>query len=492
MGISAVIMPDTIRNYRRLSYEYWFALAEFVDNSTQSYYSNRVKIDASLDERGERFQVRIVHDKDQGVIRVTDNAYGMDHETLRNALVHGKPPADTSGRHEFGMGLKTAASWIGDLWTIRTTALGNNREYSIEYDVERVASGDLDLREQEREVDPGLHYTILEIRKLHRGLATRTISKTKEYLRSIYRIDTGSGAVELLWGDETLDYTENLEFLAAADGSLFRKEFDFEVNGKRVTGWGGILESGGRPKAGFAIVRRGRVIKGQPEAWRPSSLYGQTTGSNDLVNQRLIGEIHLNTFLASQQKDAILWEGDDEDLLEKELLEVFKDYKQTALERRKRGGGPSAHVTAAALDDVATVISSPAFVDSFDLVEIPSQEAVRHSQDHVIDSVADGRGDKEVRIGDILVRIYLSHDLSPNDPYFAAQIPGDALLVVVNANHPFFVDNLSSHESVVAYLVHCVYDALAEWKCASKMGTIEPNTVKMIKDQFLREPFGEI
>jgi hypothetical protein len=493
VGISASIRPDTIRNYKRLNYEVWFALAEFVDNSTQSYFSNRSELDETLEAQGEHIFVRVVHDKDAGLLRISDNAFGMSHDVLEGALIHGNPPSNTSGRNEFGMGLKTAACWFGNRWTIRTTALGDANEYQIEYDVERVASGDLDLRETSRAVSPTAHYTVLEIFDLNRSFGPRTIGKSKDYLSSIYRVDTRSGDLQLYWGDDLLTYEDTLEFLTAADGSIFKKDFHFDVNGKPVHGWGGILEAGGRPKAGFAIIRRNRVIQGQPSAWRPQGLFGlQELGSNNLVNQRLVGEIHLDEFLVSQQKDAIQWMGDEETDIERLLLETFKEYRQTAANRRKRdGSGPSAVATAAALDNVAAAIGSASFIDDYVLTDVPSSEVVAHSTQHVLERVRTKPGDKEITVGQSKIKIFLENDLSINDPYYASERPGDDLLVVINTNHPFFANNLAGQDSVVAYLVHCVYDALAEKKCSDRIGEIQPDTVKLIKDHFLREPLSE-
>src|SRR5207237_6117621 len=119
------------------------------------------------------------------------------------------------------------------------------------------------------------------------------------------------------------------------DGSTYKKSFDFKVNGKRVYGWVGILAKGSRAKAGFSVLHSDRVVKGWPDAWRPESLYGQIQGSNDLVNQRLVGEIHLDAFDVSHTKDDILWVGDDEEKVEKELLKRCADYRDTAKRFRK-------------------------------------------------------------------------------------------------------------------------------------------------------------
>jgi hypothetical protein len=39
---------SSIRNYSRLNYEYWYALAEFIDNSTQSYINNSAVLDTEF------------------------------------------------------------------------------------------------------------------------------------------------------------------------------------------------------------------------------------------------------------------------------------------------------------------------------------------------------------------------------------------------------------------------------------------------------------
>ena len=70
-----------------------------------------------------------------------------------------------------------------------------------------------------------------------------------------------------------------------------------------MQGWVGILAKGSRAAAGFSILQADRVVRGWPDAWRPSSLYGQLQGSNDLVNQRLVGEIHLDGFDVSHTKE---------------------------------------------------------------------------------------------------------------------------------------------------------------------------------------------
>jgi hypothetical protein len=442
-----------------------------------------------MKEANERFQIFLAYDRDQREMRITDNAMGMSLEELQRAVLIGRPPEDATGRHEFGMGLKTAACWLGDRWTLRTTRLGDPREYQIEFDVERVAKGDTDLRLKEKNVDSSLHYTILTISDMHQKISGRLLGRLRQNLRSIYRFDTRSGMLNLWWGDEELSYDDHLVFLKAKDGNEYRKDFSFEVNKKSVRGWCGILEQGGRPKAGFAVCRRGRLVMGQPDAWRPQSLFGQINGSNDLVNQRLVGEIHLDNFLISHTKNQILWVDDELDLVEEKLKELFADYRQTALTNRKAGrGGPTAQAVDVAIETIKEMISDPAFADLVNIAEVPAPEIVEAAFDPLRETAKTAKADFVISVGQLTVKLFMDNSRSPNDPYFLGDYFSDNEIVVcINTRHRFWEDHVLDSEEVLIYTLNCIYDAIAEWKCMRRTGVIQPDTVKVIKDSYMRE-----
>ena len=125
MAIQLIIGPEAITSYRRLAYSPWHAIAEFVDNSTQSYFDNRAVLDEQMQKDEDRLlTVSIVYDKNNDLLRVADNAMGMSVLELEQALHVARPPANTSGRSKYGMGMKTAACWIGNKWTVTTKKLG--------------------------------------------------------------------------------------------------------------------------------------------------------------------------------------------------------------------------------------------------------------------------------------------------------------------------------------------------------------------------------
>lgn len=486
---------DAIRNYRRLSYKPWYALAEFVDNSTQSLANNQEALAKAFKEEGEKLAVRIVYDRNAGFIRISDNAMGMSYEELEHALTIGKPPTNITGRCEFGMGLKTAATWFGNEWKIVTKKLGDETEYEAVVNVERIADGDADLPFKETKKPAHLHYTVIEIRELNVRLHGRTLGKIKDYLKSMYRVDLRIGSMELFWEGVPLTWDDDSVFMRTKEGVPYKRDFQFEVDGKDVHGWIGVLGAGssGRPNAGFTIIRRARVIRGWPEAWRPESIFGQIQGSNDLINQRVTGEIYLDEFAVSQQKDDILWIGSQEDEVQDKLAEVAADFSAVAKQPRKSADdarGPTEAEVQTAVDELKSEMESQEFIDLIEIDTVPPPEILEESTKPMLEAAEHEEPSFVVTVGDRFVcKTYLSMDTSPHDPYYASDALGESntIVVVVNRRHPQW-SQLGDSESVLTYLRHCVYDAIAEWQCRRMKAAVQPNTIKALKDNLLRLP----
>lgn len=493
MSLRIQIGLDAISSYRRLSYSPWHALAEFVDNATQAYLNNQAALDNVFEDEGDKLEVSITYDPDGRMIRIADTSSGMNYEELQAALKIGNRPAIDTGRSRYGLGLKTAACWLGDTWTVRTKKLGETREYAVEIDVPRVASGDDDLHERIADgFAPEKHYTVIEVTKLHRIFQGRTIGKIKNFLRSMYREDFRNNRLRLLWQGQDLTWEElDAQLLRSADNRIYKRDLEFDVNGKRVTGWVGVLASGSRSMAGFSILHCGRVVKGWPDAWRPSTLFGQILGSNDLVNQRLVGEVHLDAFEVSHTKDDILWLGDEEDLVEAKLEQECRAYRDVAKKHRVRGGdqrGPSELDTKTALEEIQKELASPEIIDTIRLDTAPDPSVIEQTFKTIIDAERAKQATIRVEIDGITLIAYLTQDHSENDPYFvcdATQL--NEVAVVINRLHPHWTQ-LAGSGNVLNFLRHCIYDALAEHMARHKKATIQPDTIKMFKDKFLRVP----
>lgn len=481
--------PNAINHYKRLNYTLWHAIGEFVDNATQSYADHREELDAVLRKEDERFYVRVTYDRKRQHLSVVDNAMGMDMPDLARALQVGQPPENPTGRSRYGFGLKTAACWLAETWTIETTKLGSPKRFTVDVSVPRLATGDYDLHPHESTVDPQQHYTKLTIKDHHREFHGNTIRKVGNYLRSMYREDLRRQSLLLEWHGKQLEWSdEDFGILTSETGEQFRKPFEFQIGGKRVHGWVGILDRGSRSKAGFSILQAGRVILGWPDSWRPERIYGPG-GVNDLVNQRLFGEIFLDGFEVSQQKDRISWWGDEEAETEDALWEACVDYIEVAKTRRKQGDhvGPGPVQTAIAVAQFSEELSSPALEDVVALEEVPAPEIIWQSFEPLRRSVASTAPDISIRHPELLdIDVYMAKDPSPNDPYVYVEASrDDSLTVIINMRHPHF-EHLEDSPDVLEHLRHCVYDGLAEWKARRLRSDLQPDTITAIKNGFLR------
>ncbi|SIN35504.1 ATP-binding protein [Micromonospora cremea] len=488
-----VLGNEAIRSWRRLSYKAWYAFAEFVDNSTQSFFDNKEVLKRVLAEEGRQLEVYITYDSKLKVIRIVDNAMGMNEQDLVNSLYIGRPPQNVSGRSEYGLGMKTAASWFGNVWSVTTKKLGEREELSVVVNVDKVAEGqdDLELRRLEKPEDQ--HYTIIEISLLNHFLNGWAIKNTREFLASMFREDLRDGFLDLRFNDNKLEtpFTpDDSSFLVRLDETPYKAIVNTTIGGKPVTGYVGVMRPGvaSRRLAGFNVVRRGRCVQGWLDAWRPEDIFG-AGGRNDLVNQRLTGELVVDEFTASHTKDAILWQNDEEEELIKYLQQVANEHELIHVARHHRGEDAvvaSASEREAAREQMRATMTSPDMVDAINVEEVPPAELESIVAEPL--QVAASGDEPDVTIplgGDLRVEIYW-HEGHINDPYYTYWIvESGSLKVAINESHPGYTE-LENAAAIVAYSKHCAFDAIAEWKCRLKQSSVQPESVKQIKDHYYR------
>ncbi|WP_349897490.1 ATP-binding protein [Parafrigoribacterium soli] len=306
---------------RHLNYKPWFALAEFVDNSLQSY------LDSNLAVQGIPLAVAIDFEAEgAGRIVVTDNAAGILLSDFPRAFRAADVPPNTNGLSEFGMGMKSAASWFAKTWRVRTSVAGEGVERSVTFDITSITQNhteQLDVIEASAPIDA--HYTVIELNGLNHIPQTQTVNKIKSHLTSIYRTYIRDERMTLSFRGEQLQYAE-VEPLSAPraaepDGVVesWWKPIEFSLTGgQTVVGFAGIRAVGSTSQAGFALLRRGRLILGSyDEPYRPVEIFGR---SNTYTYQRLYGELTLDGFEVSHTKDGFRWEEEEEEFLA--LLEL--------------------------------------------------------------------------------------------------------------------------------------------------------------------------
>ena len=323
------IRPDVgvLSVLRYLNYKPWYALAEYVDNAIDSYLRCKQELVAA-DGTNYQLQVEIDINASARIIRVTDNAAGINATDLDRALQTAKAPPDRSRLSEFGMGMKAASCWFAPVWSLQTKALGDAVARYIQFDVPKI----VECSTQEVEVaimpkPPSAHHTIIQLSNLFEPLPPKTIEKIAEHLASLYRGYLQSGELALKLNGKLLSYSQPEILTAPAHNSeggapiRWYQEVAFEcAGGRTVRGFAAIREVGSTAKAGFALFRRGRVIIGSTdEGYRPEHIFGR---GNSYRSQRLFGELHLEGFGVSHTKDGFQWEGCHDEFLEKLYKEL--------------------------------------------------------------------------------------------------------------------------------------------------------------------------
>lgn len=322
---------------RHLNYKAWFAIAEFIDNALQSYLANREALEAI---NGPNFRLEVdvrIDTNGPGLIVVSDNAAGISTADFPRAFRAAQVPTDRTGLSEFGMGMKSAACWFAEKWSVRTKAVGEALERTIHFDIRHIVDNKIEsLSTEARDVGiPSSHYTVVTLRGLHHVPQGRTIGKIKDHLASIYRVFLRDGRMTLRFNNEQLTYAtapilKAQKYIApgvpgqGADANLveWRKDIALDFGkGQRVTGFAALRETGSTPFAGFALFRRDRLIEGShDETYRPSFIFKQT---NSYPYQRLFGELHVEGFEVSHTKDGFRWE---------EYEDVFLEFLKVQLE----------------------------------------------------------------------------------------------------------------------------------------------------------------
>ncbi len=326
---------------RHLNYKPWFAMAEFVDNSIQSYLTHR---DDLVALHGANFRLRVsieLRDAPRPCITIRDNAAGIAWSDYARAFRAAEAPNDRSGLSEFGMGMKSAACWFAPRWRVRTKALGETIERTIEFDIDKIIHDKIDeLAITERPAEANEHYTEITLLDLHHRPAGRTLGKIKDHLADIYRVFIRENRLRLEFDGRPL-VPESPEVLLAAffknpedESRVWRKDVDFDFgDGLRVHGFAGIRAVGSTQRAGFALMRRNRLIQGSAdEGYRPEQIFGNT---NSYRFQRLFGELHLEGFSVSHTKDGFQWDENEEPFLS--LLREHLDSDELPLLKQAEG-----------------------------------------------------------------------------------------------------------------------------------------------------------
>ncbi len=344
-----------IKIFKALDYESWFALAEYVDNSISSYLSNLEKIRSF--EPSCKLKIEIVLNYVDNTIVIIDNAGGIEFSKYEYAFRAAEIPNDTSGLNEFGMGMKTASSWLANKWTVRTTAINEDVERTIEFNVNEVVDNDIhELVAKEKEVSNIEHYTIITLDELTGNAPMKKdIGRIRKHLASIHRKFIRRDDISIFLNNEELSYEDQDVLVAPRWDDENGKKFTWKIEidqtfgtNKRVRGFIGLLSTmSSSVYNGFSLFRRGRVIEGSgDDLYRPKQLSG---GSGTHQFKRVFGELELEGFKVDFTKGKFQGDKDFDELLD--LLQDFSESDELPLltqARRYRKPQPKADLKSVA------------------------------------------------------------------------------------------------------------------------------------------------
>ena len=136
------ITPDigVLNAFKNFNYKSWYALAEYIDNSLQSFISKKNLSSLKRDKC-------IVNIKfEDRKIMIKDNAFGISENEHSRAFTAGIPPSNNKGLSEFGVGMKSAAIWFAPKWKVKTQPCESNLEFEYIFDLSEIINSNGDIK----------------------------------------------------------------------------------------------------------------------------------------------------------------------------------------------------------------------------------------------------------------------------------------------------------------------------------------------------------
>ena len=498
--------------FSRLNYKPWYAIAEFVDNSTQSFYSHEDEFAA----KGiGAVSIKIDYDSVRNILTIEDDAFGMNLEEFSRAVQMDIEPENKTGRNEFGMGLKTAASWFGSRWSVESCRLGETEIFFTEVNIPLLRKdGQNSIKITKRPCEKGAHGTKIKIYDVTKKIsAPRTKSKIIEILESMYRRDLNSMKVNISFNGTPLHFDEYdcLVFKGKEWRQKVDFTFDYENVIYHVNGFVGILADGGFGKAGFALFRRGRVVIGGLDMnYKPDRIFIQ---SQSTIAHKLFGELNLDDFPVNQAKDGFVWDNGLEDEFVEKLKQNIQEYiniaKLTKKERVKEE-----EFTKQASENIQKEVSDFVQHISEQNFESPNKETSSvgtsglekdldlfndylQETNNEPESLPDFERIYEIKINPVVTKTFSVKWSIANDDYWIhvdESTDEKKVVVIININHSFFKPYSNNPEFKIVLEKFVIAFVVAEQTAkvtADGNGYIKSSLIRNNMNKFLSQIKGD-
>ena len=446
-----------LESYRTLSYTWRHAIGEIVDNSVDSYLQHKEELPDGID-------IRIKYNPKAKTLLIIDNAFGMNDEGIESAVQvtrrHGKNYF-SGGIGQYGLGLKKAATCLGDKWKIITLEKGNGTKYTVPVDVMQLYKEDADEVDVLDTKSKGRHGTRVEIslRKNMRGAAEKSVMA---HLAEMYRFYIDEGDIRIHWNDEQLEYEQPETRITKEKTEKGEKniiwwtllELNVPLSGKKkkfatVTGELYILASMSNAKSGLQLFHKKRMVvggSGSPnENWRPTKLVG---GLENYRARRLCGALHLDMLKVNHQKDGFAWNLFDQNDLEAALInsKVVKSFLEEASKQVGPKPGPGVETVAKNIRDR---LGSKSVNKALDVERATKEQAATKYPPELVEQWAKEAGEV-LREGKEPIATVGFNDMEYG-PIMTSCVTGqekghDLLRILINKTHRYYETAIGSEE----------------------------------------------
>lgn len=268
-----------------------FTVAEAIAELVANCFDARIySSEGSEEDAPQKLEVKISLSQDK--ISILDNASGMNHDVLGQALTMANDMDVVTGKSRtrmglFGLGMKSASSSLGRNWSITTKDVVTGDTFQVNFDLlefSKQETWEAEIEQLEETDQSPLHEyksgTYIEITKLRTG--SPSDGAVVHFLGNAFK--------PLLIGDQNSILVNNHKVSPQpynlVEGT--RRELEITIDqekGWKVTGWAGldsITHNDGL--YGFNLFRNEQLI----EQWNKDFFRAHT------MNSRVVGDLHLN------------------------------------------------------------------------------------------------------------------------------------------------------------------------------------------------------
>ncbi len=204
--------------YKNYPYKAAQVFGEFIDNSIQSFESNK----SQLLNSDPHFVLRVdigfewaVDPEDNLVkaskITIADNAAGMTGERFAVAFNLADKDSFREGMNEFGIGMKAASAWFGNNWHVETKSITDNVSRVVDVDITKISDENIEELESLETIDDSkIHGTTILLTNLWPENAILKSNKEKliKSIASIYRYYLRRGELQLFFDGDLLKFKD--------------------------------------------------------------------------------------------------------------------------------------------------------------------------------------------------------------------------------------------------------------------------------------------